>query len=69
MRPVLIIAGLIALWSAPLMAQDAKPLTLERIFASPSINGPTPRAVKLSPDGSLLTSLRPRDDDRERLIA
>jgi dipeptidyl-peptidase 4 len=66
MRPVLIIAGLMALWSAPLMAQDAKPLTLERIFASPSINGPTPRAVKLSPDGSLLTSLRPRAEDRER---
>ena len=52
--------------SVPLMAQDAKPLTLERVFASPSINGPTPRAVKLSPDGTLLTSLRPRDDDRER---
>ena len=48
------------------MAQDTKPLTLERIFASPSINGPTPRAVKLSPDGSLLTSLRTRDNDRER---
>ena len=47
------------------MAED-KPLTLERVFASPSINGPAPRAVKLSPDGSLLTSLRPRADDRER---
>lgn len=66
MRTVLIIAGLMAFWSAPLMAQETKPLTLERIFASPSINGPTPRAVKLSPDGSLLTSLRPRDNDRDR---
>ncbi len=47
------------------MAQD-KPLTLERVFASPSINGPAPRAVKLSPDGKYLTSLRPRADDRER---
>ena len=47
------------------MAED-KPLTLERVFASPSINGPAPRAVKLSPDGRLLTSLRPRTDDRER---
>lgn len=41
-------------------------LTLERVFASPSINGPTPRGVKLSPDGTLVTSLRPRADDRER---
>ena len=42
------------------------PLTLERIFASPSINGATPRLVRLSPDGKLLTSLRPRADDRDR---
>lgn len=48
------------------MAEDAKPLTLERVFASPSINGPSPRLVKLSPDGTLVTSLRPREDDRER---
>ena len=45
------------------MAED---LTLDRVFASPSINGPAPRAVKLSPDGKFLTSLRPRADDRER---
>jgi dipeptidyl-peptidase 4 len=51
------------------MAEDAAPpqkLTLERVFASPSLQGQTPRALKLSPDGSLLTSLRPRADDRER---
>ncbi len=66
MRPVLFIASVLALWSVPLMANEPKPLTLERVFASPSLAGPTPRAVKLSPDGSLLTSLRPRDDDRER---
>jgi dipeptidyl-peptidase 4 len=54
--------------AAPAMAQDSPPqkLTLERVFASPSLTGPTPRALKLSPDGALLTSLRPRDDDRER---
>ena len=51
------------------MAEDAAPpqkLTLERVFASPSLQGPTPRALKLSPDGRLLTSLRARADDRER---
>ena len=41
-------------------------LTLERVFASPNLAGSAPRALKLSPDGSLLTSLRPRPDDRER---
>jgi dipeptidyl-peptidase 4 len=44
----------------------AAPLTLERVFASPALGGQTPRALKLSPDGGLLTSLRPRADDRER---
>lgn len=45
---------------------DAKSLTFERVFASPSLNGPAPRAVKLSPDGRYLTLLRNRADDRER---
>jgi dipeptidyl-peptidase 4 len=52
----------------PAMADEtaAPKLTLERVFASPSLQGPTPRALKLSPDGKLLTSLRPRANDRER---
>ncbi|PKB24992.1 dipeptidyl-peptidase IV [Novosphingobium kunmingense] len=41
-------------------------LPLERVFASPSLNGPVPRGVKLSPDGRFLTMLRNRADDRER---
>lgn len=41
-------------------------LTLERVFASPSLNGPAPRAVKLSPDGRWITLLRNRAEDRER---
>jgi dipeptidyl-peptidase-4 len=47
-------------------AAMAEPLTLERVFASPAISGATPRAVKLSPDGKWLTSLRARAEDRER---
>ncbi|MFM5917248.1 MAG: DPP IV N-terminal domain-containing protein [Novosphingobium sp.] len=46
--------------------QTATPLTIERVFASPSLNGPVPRGVKLSPDGRWLTVLRARPDDRER---
>ncbi|WP_083224981.1 S9 family peptidase [Sphingomonas panacis] len=46
-------------------AQQA--LTLERVFASPDLAGPQPRALRLSPDGTLLTSLRPRADEKDRL--
>ncbi|PAX09480.1 S9 family peptidase [Sphingomonas lenta] len=47
-------------------AAQAQQLTLERVFGSPDLSGQQPRALKLSPDGSLLTSLRPRADERER---
>jgi dipeptidyl-peptidase-4 len=50
--------------SAPATVDSA--LTLERVFASPSLNGAVPRGVKLSPDGRFLTLLRARADDRER---
>lgn len=41
-------------------------LTLERVFASPSLDGAAPRLVKLSPDGKLLTMLRNRPEEKER---
>ena len=44
----------------------AKPLTLERIFASPDLSGAQPRALRLSPDGKLVTLLRNRKNDRDR---
>ncbi len=47
-------------------AVPQKPLTLERLFASPALSGSAARGVKLSPDGSLMTVLRNRADDRER---
>ena len=47
----------------PASAQD---LTLERVFASPDLSGVSPRGVQLSPDGSMLTMLRPRAEDRQR---
>ena len=46
--------------------KDSGALTLERVFASPGLAGPVPRAVKLSPDGRYVTVLRNRPDDRER---
>ncbi len=41
-------------------------LTLARVFGNPDLSGPQPRAVRLSPDGALLTSLRNRADEKER---
>lgn len=50
--------------SAP--APAAGDLTFARVYGSPSLNGPVPREVKLSPDGRYLTLLRGRADDREQ---
>jgi dipeptidyl-peptidase-4 len=57
----------------PLLAAAAPPpgaarkrLTIDRIFASPDLNGPAPRQLKLSPDGRFATLLKARPADRER---
>jgi dipeptidyl-peptidase-4 len=47
-------------------AKEAMTLTFDRVFASPSLDGPSPRLAKLSPDGRYLTVLRNRESDRER---
>ena len=54
--------------TAPATTQPvpAAALTLQRVFGSPDLGGQQPRALRLSPDGTLLTSLRPRADERER---
>ncbi len=57
--------GALLLSTLPALAQEQ--LTLERVFASPDLAGPQPRALKLSPDGSLVTLLKPRADEKERL--
>jgi dipeptidyl-peptidase-4 len=41
-------------------------LTIERVFDSPSLNGPVPRLPKLSRNGMYLALLRNRPDDLER---
>ena len=58
--------------TVPAIAQDRsampeqQPLTLERIFGSPSLGGPSPRGLELAPDGSMVTLLKNRADDKER---
>ena len=51
---------------APPPGVPQKKLTIERIFASPPISGPSPRLLKLSPDGHYAALLQPRSTDRER---
>ena len=53
--------------SAAVPAEAQQKLTLERVFANPDLSGPQPRALKLSPDGKLVTLLKPRADEKERL--
>lgn len=78
-RPALLAAAsALVLIAPPAIAQSPQPqetqvqqvlagdLTLERVFASPSLNGASPRGVQLSPDGRYLTLLRNREDDRSR---
>ena len=45
----------------------AEQLTLDRIFANPSLSGETPRSLKLSPDGQRVTFLQGRTDEQQRL--
>ncbi|MEL7453138.1 MAG: DPP IV N-terminal domain-containing protein, partial [Pseudomonadota bacterium] len=56
--------------SEPQTAEDTtivNRLPLERLFQSPSLNGPSPRALKFSPDGTKVSFLKPREDDANRL--
>jgi dipeptidyl-peptidase 4 len=69
MRSLLAAASLFI--AAPALAEvpvttEAPTLSFERVFASPGLDGPAPRQVKLSPDGRYLTLLRNRADDRDR---
>ena len=54
---------------APALAQPAAPtlLPLERVYASPALNGPTLRSPALSPDGAWATWLQPNATDAQRL--
>ena len=42
-------------------------LTIERLEASPGLDGPSARGVKIAPDGARVTFLRGREDDRYQL--
>jgi dipeptidyl-peptidase-4 len=57
------LACLFLIITTPAFASD---IPLERVFSSPALSGPTPRAAKLSPDGQFVTLLKNRRDDKDR---
>ncbi|MBY8827149.1 S9 family peptidase [Hephaestia mangrovi] len=64
-----ICAGVVAaIVSSPALAaqQTGKELTLDALFQSPSISGPSLRGLRLSPDGKLVTLLKARPDETDR---
>ncbi|MEM9838660.1 MAG: S9 family peptidase [Pseudomonadota bacterium] len=62
-----VLSALALLAAVGLPSAAAEELTLKRLFDSPSLAGPSPRSVAYSPDGSLVTFLKPREDDAQRL--
>ena len=63
MRTLMSSAAVAALLALALPASAQERLTPERVFADPSLNGPSARSVTLSPDGELVAYLLPREDD------
>jgi dipeptidyl-peptidase 4 len=59
--------SLLGVRTAIAQTPPAPKLTIERVFDDPALNGPVPRAARFSPDGKLVTWLRPNNADFLRL--
>ena len=46
---------------------SAEELTIDRLFASPSLSGPTVQGLKMSPDGQRITFLRGKESNQTQL--
>ncbi|MCH2098343.1 MAG: hypothetical protein MK142_08160, partial [Pseudomonadales bacterium] len=66
-----LLLSLLALCTTSGFAGDTAPaesvLTIERVYGSPELSGPRPRALRFSPDGTRITFLRPKAEDRMTL--
>ena len=66
-----LLLSLLALCTTSGFAADIAPtesiLTIERVYGSPELSGPRPRALRFSPDGTRITFLRPKIEDRMTL--
>src|SRR3546814_10150978 len=58
--------GMTPMPAAALDTVEAKPLTLERLFADPSLDGASLRAGRPSPDGRFVAYLKSREDAAQR---
>ncbi len=56
-------AALVCSLAAAAGAQDAPRLTIDRLYDDPSLSGESPRSLKFSPDGTLVTFLKGKTDD------
>lgn len=59
-----ILAALFFLFSLNLSAAE---LSIARLFDAPELSGPTPRSLKISPDGTLVTFLRGKQSNQFQL--
>ena len=59
-RPLLL-AAVLAMTTTITAAEE---LSIERVFSPPALNGPAPRGVQISPDGTLVTFLKPEPNDQ-----
>ncbi|MCC5980542.1 MAG: DPP IV N-terminal domain-containing protein, partial [Oceanicaulis sp.] len=50
--------------ATPVLEDTGERLTIERLYGSPDLTGPTARSVRFSPDGSRVTFLRSKEEDR-----
>jgi len=64
-RLPLILMGAMLMSTTALAQMPQKPITPEAVFSDPSLSGPTAAGVKLSPDGTLLTFLKPKTDNTQ----
>lgn len=67
MKSILAAASLVAVFLALDPVVTADELTIERMTASPSINGPSVQGLKMSPDGKRITFLRGKDRNASKL--
>ena len=63
-KQTLLLTFLVLIMATP---TSARPLSIERIFASPSLSGPVMQKVKIAPQGDRVTFLRGKTEDREQL--
>ena len=52
---------------AAVTAPQAAELTIDRLFDAPALSGPSITGLKISPDGSRVTFLQGKPNDKDRL--